>query len=291
MASSGPVALLPLSEDEKETIRACFCEDSAKLASIKSHVLHIVLPKIKDALGWTSVRAIKGRVNDWRTVELKYNSLFHRDRHIYGNPKSVELKSASRQNLSAVVYLDPSRFDFIDGSSLAGHQGTKLQELTIAEGTIAVFPSCLIHRAVASSASQRRRTIVIFDIENPDEAWPLRHDIVTCPAWTQKPLLDGIFGADNVEEQMLQDLIANRPYFWRYYRRDSNRRVHWQVTTAASGCPLAVAEHASAIAYNTSFYLIGPQEYPKHVKVHDHRSTFWYVLNLVRFHLGFEVID
>ena len=88
-----------------------------------------------------------------------------------------------------------------------------------------LFPSCLIHRAVALAESKQRRTIVLFDIENPDEPAPLVHDIVTCPGWTQKPLLDGIFGAQDVEDGMLADLLANRSYFWRYFRRGANRRV------------------------------------------------------------------
>ena len=301
--SASGVSVLPLSSEEKETIRRAFGETGANLAAIKGHIHSIVLPKIRDALGWSSIRAIKGRVNDWRTVELKYNSLFHRDRHVYGDPQSETLRESSLQNLSAVVYLDKARLDYIDGSAVPGHRDTQLKELELDEGSIALFPSCLIHRAVASPESKQRRTIVLFDIENPAATEPLRHDIVACPGWTQKPLLDGIFGADNVEDQMLRDLIANRPYFWRYYRRNTNRRVHWQVTTTATsaqpaGGVMGNGEEANSngaaaptIAFNTSFYLIGSHEdYPAHVKFHDHRGTARYLFNLVRFHLGFEVI-
>ena len=90
---------------------------------------------------------------------------------------------------------------------------------------------------------------------------------------------------------MLADLVANRPYFWRYFRRTALRRVHWQVTTAANDG--AKADSSPSIAYNTSFYLIDgtqPDAYPPHVRMRDHRSTSRYVLNLLLFHLGFEVL-
>ena len=275
-----------LSETDTERLRAPFGEASACLPAIKEGISELVLPKIQAALGWKRIRARKGRVNDWKTVALKYNSLWHRDRHIYGGAAAA----TCAMNLSAVVYLDRSRFDFLEGSHLPG-QPTQLKELDMPAGTIAVFPSCLIHRAVALAESKQRRVIVLFDIEDPDEPSPMRHDIVTCPGWTQKPLLDGIFGADNVEGNMLTDLLANRPYFWRYFRRDANRRVHWQVTTAADDG--VAADAAPTIAYNTSFYLIGasPTDYPSHVTVYDHRGTIRYIFNLLRFHLGFEVIS
>ena len=196
-------------------------------------------------------------------------------------------------------------------------QPTTHRQLTVGPGTIVVFPSCLIHRAVASAESHLRRTIVLFDIENPDEPSPLRHDIIICPLWTQKPLLHGIMSAEEVEEQMLNDLKRNTPYFWRYFRRGATRRVHWQVTTAdtaattaptaeqqgssaccaggkaggaASSCSSGGGSSASSIAYNTSFYLIAPHEYPSHVHVYDHSGTLRYLFNLVRFHLGWEVL-
>ena len=103
---TAPVACVPLHEPELSELRESFKESGASLGDIKRQVQDIVLPKIRDSLRWKSIRAIKGRVNDWRTVELKYNSLFHRDRHIYGSHGDAK---ASRQNLSAVVYLDKSR--------------------------------------------------------------------------------------------------------------------------------------------------------------------------------------
>ena len=286
------VQTLPLTAEECERIRQAFGETCADLPSIKSSIQSIVLPRIQAHLQWTAIRAIKGRVNDWRTVELKYNSLWHRDRHVYGAETSTTsaAESSSGQNLSAVVYLDHSRLGYIEGSAVRG-QPTKTKELSIPAGTVVIFPSCLIHRAVASAESKQRRTIVLFDIENPDEPQPLVHDIVTCPGWTQKPLLDNIFSPEGVEEQMLQNLLANRPYFWRYFRRGANRRVHWQVTTAADDCrAVGASSSLESIGYNTSFYLIAPDEYPTHVRVHDHRGTPRYIFNLVKFHLGFEVL-
>lgn len=288
------VKVVPLSSSETTSIRAAFGENGASLPEIKQQISATILPKICLALGWKRIRAVKGRVNDRRTVDLKYNSLWHRDRHIYlaAHHSPDIVRAACSQNLSAVVYLDPSRLDYIKGSAVPGEKAASQPvRLELEAGSIAVFPSCLIHRAVAHAESKQRRTIVLFDIENPDEPSPLPHDIITCPGWTQRPLLDGVFGEDNVEEQMLADLVANRPYLWRYYRRHEFRRVHWQVTTAVDDG--AIADAATDIAYNRSFYLIDtshPNAYPPHVRVYDHRGTVQYVVNLVRFHLGFGVL-
>ena len=320
------VTTITLDDRTTEAIRAAFGEHGANIETVKSLIHQAILPAIQRKLSWRTIRCIKGRVNDWRTVELKYNSLFHRDRHIYGD--FSRFRKASSQNLSAVVYLDPSRLDVMEGSAVHG-ETAKLKELEMAAGTVAVFPSCLIHRAVPSAMSKKRRTIVLFDIENPDEdQMAVVHDIVTCPGWTQKPLLHGLFSEEQVEAQMLQDLIANRPCacvsfplcapplglplvllsksslarlptdvvgsrlcsadFWRYFRRGATCRVHWQVTTASDA---QETNDSSSVAYNTSFYLIGPNDYPPHVKVHDHRATARYLFNLVRFHLGFEVLS
>ena len=127
---------------------------------------------------------------------------------------------------------------------------------------------------------------MLFDIEDPTQTGPLRHDIVICPWWTQKPLLHSFSSEEEVEQQMLRDLLANRPYFWRYYRRGELRRTHWQVTTATDHVPTAGSE----VPYNTSFYLIAPHEYPPQITVYDHRGTLRYLWNLVWFHLGFEVL-
>ena len=283
-----PVSV-PLQKAETEAIRAAFGESGADLAQIRRHVDDVVLPKIKAALGWTAIRAVKGRVNDWRTVDLKYNSLFHRDRHVYGAAPPADLGRAAKQNLSAVVYLDKARLDYIEGSAVSSSDEHSHRELMIAEGMVLVFPSCLIHRAVASAESQRRRTIVLFDIEDPSASAPLRHDIVVCPWWTQKPLLHSVSSEEEVEQRMLRDLLANRPYFWRYYRRGELRRTHWQVTTANDHDPTA-GVRGSEVPYNTSFYLIAPQEFPSQITVYDHRGTLRYMWNLLWFHLGFEVL-
>ena len=293
-SASASVSTISLHAAEIEALRSSFGEDGANLAEVKRQVLSVVLPRIKDALGWKAIRAAKGRVNDWRTVEKKYNSLFHRDRHIYGEAKPSQLHSAATQNLSAVVYLDrSSRLEYIEGSAVAlPEQSTAHRELVVAEGTIVVFPSCLIHRAAASEESKRRRTIVLFDLEDASEASPVRHDIILCPSWTQKPLLHNVYSGEEVEAQMLHDLLENRPYFWRFYRRGELRRTHWQVT-AVTDAPVAADGDGDAIVpYNTSFYLLGGLcDYPSHVRVHDHRSTLRYLFNLVLFHLGYQVIS
>lgn len=283
------VLSVPMHTAEVDAIRASFCEHGANLLEIKEHLHSIVLPKIRRALGWTGVRATKGRVNDWRTVELKYNSLFHRDRHIFGAAAAEVCHSAVKQNMSAVVYLDPAQFDYISGSQAPGAHATAPQKLQVAEGTILLFPSCLIHRAVALAESKQRRTIVLFDLEDPSESAPLRHDIVICPWWTQKPLLHSVKSEEEVEQQMLQDLLASRPYFWRYYKQRSLCRTHWQITTVHDDVPTIGADRQT-VPYNTSFYLIAPQEYPPHVHVHDHRSSMRYIFNLLRFHLGCDVL-
>lgn len=208
------VTTVTLQPAETERIRSAFGENSANLDAVKSFVQDAVLPKIQAALGWTAIRATKGRVNDWRTVELKYNSLFHRDRHIYGDAPASRRHAAAWLNLSAVVYLDAqSCLEFLDGSEevLAPRQSTTTPtSFVVGAGTIVVFPSCLIHRAAASRASKRRRTIVLFDLEDPSEPSPLPHDIVLCPGWTQKPLLHSVSSEDEVEGRMLHNLLANR---------------------------------------------------------------------------------
>jgi len=284
------VLLVSLQEAEAENLRGCFREDGADLISVKEQVASVVLPRIRDALGWESIRASKGRVNDARTVSIKYNSLFHRDRHLYGEAPEARLQETCWHNRSAVVYLDRSRLEFLEGSEVAGDEPAPPTCKEIPAGSIAVFPSSLIHRARPWEESGRRRTIVLFDVENPEEHTPVPHNIVYCPAWTQKPLLDGIFGGDNVEKQMVDDLVANKPYFWRYYKRGGLTRTHWQVTTPVTGCT-GTGKEGRTIPYNTSFYLIGPSEYPEHVQTYDHRNTLLYLANIARFHLGFEVLN
>lgn len=288
------VLTVALHAAEADTIRTAFGEHGAEIEEIKRVVRSIVLPKIRDALGWKDIIVSKGRVNNWRTVELKYNSLFHRDRHVFGAaPGTTASQTGERQNMSAVVYLDPARFDFIEGSSapVANHATShSMREMLLAAGSIIVFPSCLIHRAVALEDSKQRRTIVLFDLEDPSEPTPLRHDIVLCPWWTQKPLLHSVKSEQEVEEQMLRDLLASRPYFWRYYKRDSPCRAHWQVTSVHDAVPTTDAG-GTTVPYNTSFYLIGgPAEYPSHVRVHDHRASLRYLWNLLRFHAGSDVL-
>ena len=282
--------IVSLTTAETESIRASFGMNGAVLAEIKKHVRSLVLPKLQVTLGWKDITAAKGRVNDHRTVDLKYNSLFHRDRHILGTAPAETLHSVAKQNFSAVVYLDPSHFEFIEGSAVSGpHASSTPRELLVAEGSILVFPSCLIHRAVSSEQSKQRRTIVLFDLEDPSEPAPLRHDIIQCPWWTQKPLLHTVQSEEEVEQQMLADLLASRTYFWRYFRRGALCRTHWQVTSANDEIPTADAD-GWTVPYNTSFYLIAPHEYASHVRVHDHRGTARYLWNLVCFHLGGAVL-
>ena len=148
-------------QSEADAIRASFGEHGPKLLESKGHVHSIALPKIRHALGWKGVRVTKGRVNDWKTVELKYNSLFHRDRHVFGAAAAEVRGSAARQNMRAVVYLDPARFLLHRGQR--GHWHTRNGSSKIAgcrghDLVIRFFPSCLIHRAVALAESKQRRT-------------------------------------------------------------------------------------------------------------------------------------
>jgi hypothetical protein len=120
---------------------------------------------------------------------------------------------------------------------------------------------------------------VFFDLEGPSELTPLRHGIVICPWWTQKPLLHSVKSEEKVEQLILQDLLASRPYFWRYYKRSCLCHTYWQITTVHDIIP-TIDVDGQAVPYNTSFYLIAPHEYPAHVHVHDHRSSLHYNLHI-----------
>jgi hypothetical protein len=159
-----------------------FCDNDCNLREIKKIINNSILDIIKNKLGWKNIRAIKGRVNNWKTVDLRYNSDAHRDRHIYGGTIFEQIR-ASQKNYSAVVYLDFSKFGFYTDSCVTSpnQKNMEYNEISINEGSIVVFPSCLIHKAIPCTESKSRRTIVLFDIENPDDKYQIPHNIIICP--------------------------------------------------------------------------------------------------------------
>ena len=275
LESSKPI-LLKLTDYQIKIISKLFKKDGAFLQEIKKNINNIILPKIQDKLGWSSIRAIKGRVNDWKTVDLKYNSVYHRDRHIFGGTFKKQIKEAFK-NFSAVIYFDDSKFSYIEDSiiTLSSQLHGSYREIDIPAGTIIIFPSCLIHKAILSEKCGKRRTIVLFDIENPDDNH-IEHNIYICPKWTQKPIK--ILSDKIYEKVALSRLFKNIPYHFRFYKNKKQiQRVHWQITNV-------IKSNASInkINYNTSFYLIKKDEYPSHINILDYSNTSYYIWQLFK---------
>ena len=273
---------IKLTKAERTIIVNAFGGETANLPETKKNIHEIILPKVKHKLGWRRICAIKGRVNNWKTTELKYNSEFHRDRHLFGGTLKEQQVEVSK-NYSAVVYLDDAKFAYIDNSTITMSHGSTASyvEMDIPAGTIIAFPSCLIHKAVRSSKSKSslRRTIVLFDIENPDDT-RAEHDVYICPKWTQKPFFHKVFNGHDVKQHILFSLMNNRPYLFRYYEKKHNlQRVHWQITN------MQQIRTADRVPYNTSFYLITHDAYPSHMTIHNHSSSLYYMWNLLKWNL------
>ena len=210
---------------------------------ISMAIKNSILPRFKQELDWSNIRAIKCRANDHKTFIQRYNSDCHRDRHLFGGSKR-DRKSLALNNYSSVIYLDKAVFRYIPNSSVtSGKEKEKniiCNEVIIEPGMAVLFPSSIIHQARASyeEPKSQRRTIVLFDIENPDNdderiANGNYHNIIVCPKWTQWAFFHNIFTETHLGNIAFKRLIYNRPYSWRYVPYiDKNKAnlVHWQVT-------------------------------------------------------------
>lgn len=270
-ASNDNIKIISLEHSLTNKLQNFFHNDYCNLIEIKKIINNSILDIIKDKLKWKCIRAIKGRVNNWKTVDLRYNSDAHRDRHIFGGTISEQMK-ASQKNLSAVIYLDFSKFGYYTDSSITtpNQKNIEYNEINIPEGSILIFPSCLIHKAIPCSKFNSRRTIVLFDIENPDEENQIPHNIIICPKWTQNSFFHKIFSEEYLEKQyILKNLVNNNPYFWRYKEEKVINRTHWQITKYNED------QCSEKTKYNTSFYL--NNKYPSHMKVYDKSNNFEYL--------------
>lgn len=248
---------------------------------LKFAVSQKILPIIKRELGWSSIRSIKIRANDRKTFEQRYNADCHRDRHLFGGTETQQ-SALALMNYSAVVYLDHAVFRYFRNSSVTnGESYIQCVDVNILPGSIVMFPSSMMHQARPSttSPSSRRRTVVIFDIENPDEdtkRMDCGHRIVMCPRWTQYAFMHKFFSEDYISNIAFSRLLTNRPYSWRYLPADSYGRgvhlIHWQITQNNS-------RSSASDLFNRSIYL--ERNYPNYVKIYDHRSNFIYIPNLI----------
>lgn len=189
------VVAAKLTAEDAAALEQCFDDETRSVLAgeLRSQVRERLLPLIGRLLRWkTSATCRKVRANDARSVSIRYNSDFHRDRHIFGtSPQGSDLrKRVAMSNLSAVVYLDPAAFEYVKGSSYE-HQNPE-EHSTIKRnfdaGTMIIFPASLTHRACEDKALQtRRRTIILFDIEKEyvDEADRIPHVVICMPFFAQ----------------------------------------------------------------------------------------------------------
>jgi len=184
-----------LPAEDAVALERCFDDEMRSVlpGELRSQVRERLLPLIRRLLRWeTSATCRKVRANDARSVSIRYNSDFHRDRHIFGtSPQGSELrKRVALSNLSAVVYLDPAAFEYVKGSSYAHQKPEDHSKIkrSFDAGTMIIFPSSLTHRACEDEALQtRRRTIILFDIEKEyvDEADRIPHVVICMPFFAQ----------------------------------------------------------------------------------------------------------
>ena len=289
------VKLIRLTSEELTSVHKAFddnkgVDDSMLKISLNEHIL----PRFKNELGWTNIRSIKCRANDRKTFEQRYNADCHRDRHLFGGTTGQRM-NLSVQNYSAVIYLDKAVFRYFSNSSVTfGLEEDSLNlircvDVEIEPGMAVLFPSSLIHQARKSieDPNSRRRTIVMFDIENPDND-KFRymtnevHNIVMCPKWTQWAFFHNFFNEDNLSNIAFKRLMCNHPYSWRYIvdnqkSKDRPYFIHWQITQNKYNKDKITEEQK----FNRSIYLITPDEYPEHCKLIDHRNNILYIKNLL----------
>lgn len=277
-------------QDEIQRIRDSACAPNVEC--LCAYVKECVLVRIQMELGWSNIRAMKCRLNDRQTFRNRYNSDLHRDRHIVPQGPEQRRKELSLMNYSAVIYLDPAVFRFWPDSSVVNPTQDCLKldcfiDVDIEPGEVILFPSSLIHQARPSSQypHSRRRTIVIFDIENPDlDSYRVKmgfyHCILLCPEWTQMPLLHYVVSEQFIQQSAFGRLADNKPYHWRYIPVQKNIQddvkvgfVHWQITSTHSH------NKPSSDSWNRSVYL--NFQYPPYVEVVDHRASGRYVAELV----------
>jgi hypothetical protein len=279
-----PVHKIKLNDDHLVKLSSIFFDTKVDSILTKHLVNSVIMDLCKSKLEWSNIRCIKGRVNNYKTIELHYNSDPHRDRHLfYGSDNMSDSKEGleSLKNWSAVIYLDDSNFKYIDGShtcTCVDHSREVI--VNIPAGTILLFPSTTIHQALKSDISNCRRTIVIFDIENPDDT-QCKHRIVICPKWTQNSILYNFISIDRAHEYLINSLSLNNPYFYRYVPKtnDNVQRVHWQITNIGGN-----ELQPQYINYNTSIYFIDSKDkYPVQMEI---IRPYSYIYELIFNHLA-----
>lgn len=270
-----------LSTEEIATLAACFDtpKRTVRSNSLREKVKEVVLPKVSRRMGWASARCVKLRANDVASVSRRYNSDFHRDRHLYGLASNKA--KVAWTNLSCVVYLDEATFEYVEGSAAANPPKPKIVQKSFDPGTMIIFPSSLVHKAKDDpSLDTTRRTIIVFDIEDADTVQTVPHAILCLPTFTQKPAFHSFLSETQVQFYVLRSLFTDSMYAWRFIpqwcRQAAICRVHWQVTT-----PHTQEKHDSrdVVPLNTSIYMT--REASDNVTYYDFRSFFGFVLRLI----------
>lgn len=270
----------PLSTEDLEALGACFDSHTVFADALTKEVSQRLLPKVAKRMGWARATCRKLRANTSTSVSIRYNSDFHRDRHLFGSApqNSKERQVAAWNNVSAVIYLDAASFSYIEESAWDNPKQRKTVEKDYPAGTMIFFPSSLVHKATESKFETTRRTIIAFDLEDADIQEPIPHAIVRMPSIMQWAAFHLFLRNDQVESVVFYYLFSDSLYGWRFLprwcRQASLCRVHWQITA-----PPAKEQKLGEVPHNSSIYM--PPTEQKHVTFYDYSWFFGYVWRLI----------
>lgn len=286
VGSEGELLVERLTVDDVKALAKCYdlAGRTVSVDPLREVTRQSLLPKVAKRMGWAEANCRKLRANDVQSVTIRYNSDFHRDRHLYGGEDSEELKKAAWTNLSAVIYLDKSSFEYIEDSSYKNPKEQKVVTNTFEGGTMIIFPSSLVHKARPIpdnlKASNSRRTLIMFDIECAGVN-DVPHAIVCMPAIFQRPALHVILSELAIQRYVLRTLFSGSMYAWRFMprwcRSKSITRVHWQITTPKDVGP----DESKIVALNASIYMPKPEKPTSTVYFYDYRNMIGYLLRLL----------
>lgn len=290
-----------LALQDRKALEACFEVEKLAVADnmLRREVGERLLPQISSLLKWNSGASCrKLRANDAQSVNIRYNSEFHRDRHLFGTaPDGSKLRRKEAwANLSAVVYLDRASFEYFEDTAWDYPKRTSPVKRTFEGGTMILFPSSLIHKASDDPAFQtNRRTVILFDIvqarnKNGASSFStIPTAIIRMPWWLQAPVFHWVTSSkDFVPRWALWWLFSHSMYGWRFIpswcRKVAICRVHWQITEPTDpGNDDDTYNQHSVIPLNSSIYMPVDSSYNKDSRItyYDFSNPFGYALRLV----------
>jgi hypothetical protein len=283
-----------LTADDVKALGDCFNSQDQTVftGQLRVEVRDRLLPRLAARMGWKAGAVCsKLRANDAKSVSIRYNSDFHRDRHLFGTAPqgSIVRRKGAWANLSAVIYLDPASFEYFEESAWSHPKESTPVLRTFEAGTMIIFPSSLVHKASHNPALEtNRRTVILFDIESAESKnSKIPHAVICMPSGTQFPIWHYTLGPKFVEFYLLGRLFNDGMYWWRcipnWCRTVELSRVHWQATMPEN----PTWENEEEVKLNSSIYM--PVEYTRfHKKLYDYRPWAVYVLRLIdSFTFGF----